>query len=99
MQDKERAWQIHLSYWGHGKLQRWTRNGIAKVELILLGETLILRVGRSAVLRDEGVHRDVVCPLVFSDCDGFRDLKRNYQTTWYLAVYERNGVAGVVDGK
>lgn len=64
----------YLSYWGHGKLQRGTRNGIAKVELILFGETLILRVGRSAVSRDEGVHCDVVCVCfvsVFFNCDAW----------------------------
>lgn len=67
----------YVGYWGHGKLQRRARNGIAKFELILLGETLILRVGRSAVLGDEGVHRDVVCRL--SSCPmavGFRSFGR-----------------------
>lgn len=49
-----------MGYWGHGKLQRWAGNGIGEVQLILLREALVLGVGRSAVLRDEGVHRDVV---------------------------------------
>lgn len=64
------VWGLYLSYWGHGEFQRWARNGIAEVKLILLSETLILGVGRSAVFRDEGIHRDVDCVLTFSDCDG-----------------------------
>lgn len=56
-----KVWKSYLSYWGHGELQRWARNGIAEVKLVLLGEALILRVGRSAVSRDKGVHCDVVC--------------------------------------
>lgn len=65
----------YLSYWRHCKLQRWARNGIAEVKLILLGETLILRVGRSAVSCDEGVHRDVVCGPVFFRYDCFGKLE------------------------
>lgn len=64
-------WGTYLSDWGHGELQRWARNGIAKVKLILLGETLVLDVGRSAVLGDDSIHRDVVCDLTLSDYDGF----------------------------
>lgn len=48
-----------MGYWGHGKLQRWTGDGIGEVQLILLREALVLGVDRSAVLCDEGVHRDV----------------------------------------
>lgn len=48
-----------MSYWGHGELQGWAGNGIAEVELILLGETLVLSVGWPAVSGDEGIHRDV----------------------------------------
>lgn len=52
--------QSYLGYWGHGELQRWAGDSIVEIQLILLGEALVLGVGGSAVSRDKSVHRDVV---------------------------------------
>lgn len=63
--EDEGGWRVegepsYLGYWGHGKLQGRAGDGIGEVELILLGEALVLDVGRSAVPCDEGVHGGVV---------------------------------------
>lgn len=49
----------YLSYWRHGKLQRWCSHGLAELQLILIVEALVLGVGRPTVSCDEGIHRDV----------------------------------------
>lgn len=61
----------YLSNWGHGKLQRWSRHSLIELQLILIVEALVLGVGRPAVSRDEGIHRDVVCLLVLCSVRGF----------------------------
>lgn len=62
--DLLRGTETYLSYWGHGKIQRWGSHGFTELVVILIVEGLVLGIGRPAVSRDEGIHCDVVCELV-----------------------------------